>query len=134
MILKEKSSEAISRRIMLFNRKWSTVLHIGLHIIITNILFSELSDSLNEITNNYDNLVVIGIDAWHRRFEGAELQLPKNVCFIKICSWYGRRLTFCHLFLPTHNMLKKQKIYITMTEKRVTFLYKTISTYWCTTN
>ena len=47
---------------------------------------SELSDSLNEITNKYDNLVVIGIDAWHRRFEGAELQLPKNVCFIKICS------------------------------------------------
>ena len=132
--MKEKNSGAISRGIMLFNRKWSIVLHIGFHIIITNILFSELSDSLNQITNKYDNLVVIGIDTWHRLFEGAELQLPKNVCFIKICSWYGRRLTFCHLFLPTHNMLKKQKIYITMTEKRVTFLYKTISTYWYTTN
>ena len=29
-----------------------------------------------------------------------EVKLPKKSCFIKIGSWYGQRLTFCHLFLP----------------------------------
>ena len=32
---------------------------------------------------------------------GAELKLLEKFCFIKICSWFGRRLSFCHLFLPT---------------------------------
>ena len=36
-------------------------MYIGLHIIITNVwFFSELSNSLNQITNNYDNLIVMG--------------------------------------------------------------------------
>ena len=28
-------------------------------------------------------------------------KLPEKFCFIKICSWFGWRLTFCHLFLST---------------------------------
>ena len=32
---------------------------------------------------------------------GSELKLPKKICFIKTFLRFGRRLSFCHLFLPT---------------------------------
>ena len=35
------------------------------------------------------------------RQRGTELKLPPKNCFIKICSGVGRRLTICHMFLPT---------------------------------
>ena len=32
---------------------------------------------------------------------GQSYNFPKKIYFIKTCSRYGRRLTFCHVFLPT---------------------------------
>ena len=66
-----------------------------------------------------------GIDSREKIFRGAELQLSEKFWFIKICSWFGRRLTFCHLFLLTSKYAEEIKAAI--------FLCKTISTYWYTT-
>ena len=49
--------------------------------------------------------IIFGSDPMHEHgrtyLEGIEPKLPEKFCFIKICSRFGRRLTFCYLLLPT---------------------------------